>query len=165
VNKLAAFAAGLALAALPASANAVSAPPVPCGVDLVSFYYGGFSQNLSLGTFDLTLLAHDGVTCTLPDTPLITVSGPDGDLPVHVNGRGGTLVLRPDSPLHASIAYNRPDLPENAAKVSVLRLAMPDKSLRGTFFGTPGVIDIQKDGVSVSAWRTGIGLGQGEGTS
>lgn len=163
MKKLALAVAGLL--ALPALTAAASPPPVQCGVNLVSFYYGGFSQNLSLGTFDVTLVAHDGVTCALPDTPLITVSGPDGDLPMHVNGRGGILTLRPDSPLHATIAYNRPDLPENAAKVSVLRLAMPDKSLRGTFFGTPGVIDIQKDGVSVTAWRTGIGLGQGEGTS
>ena len=163
MTKLALVAA--ALLALPASAAAAAPPPVPCSVNLVSFYFGGFSQNLSLGSFDLTLLAHDGVTCTLPDTPLITVTGPDGDAPVHVNGRGGTLTLRPDSPLHAQIAYNIPDLPENGVKVSALRLAMPDKSLRGTFFGVPGAIDIHKDGVLISSWRTGLGLGQGEGTS
>ncbi|GAA3432709.1 hypothetical protein [Kutzneria kofuensis] len=160
---LLALVAGAALSAAPAAA--VTAPPVPCGADIVSFYFGGFSQNLSLGTFDLTLLAHDGVACTLPDTPLVTVSGPGADIPVHVDGRGGTLVLRPDSPLHAQIAYHRPDLPENAVPVSTLRLAMPDKSFRGTYFGTPGAFDIQKDGVLVSAWRTGLGLGQGEGTS
>ena len=163
MKKLALAVAGLL--ALPTLTAAASPPPVPCSVNLVSFYYGGFSQNLSLGSFDLTLLAHDGVTCTLPDTPLITVGGPDGSPPLHVDGRGGTLVLRPNSPLHAVISYNTPDLPENALKVSFLRLSMPDKSLRGTYFGTPGVLDINKNGVFVTAWRTGLGLGQGEGTS
>jgi hypothetical protein len=163
LQKLALVFAGLL--ALPALTAAASPPPVPCGVNLVSFYFGGFSQSLSLGSFDLTLLAHDGVTCTLPDTPLITVAGPDGDIPIHVDGRGGALVLRPDSPLHTSLSFNLPDLPENAIRVSVLRLSMPDKSLRGTFFGTPGVRDINKNGVFATAWRTGIGLGEGEGTS
>jgi hypothetical protein len=163
LKKLALAFAGLL--ALPALTAAASPPPVPCSVNLVSFYFGGFSQGLSLASFDLTLLAHDGVTCTLPDTPLITVVGPSADVPIHVDGRGGTLVLRPDSPLHTHLSYNLPDLPENAIQASALRLSMPDKSLRGTFFGVPGVIDINKNGVFATAWRTGIGLGEGEGTS
>ena len=153
-----------AVAATPAAA--APKPPVPCGVNLVSFYFGGFSQNLSLATFDITLLAHDGVTCTLTDTPLLTVSGPSSPtVPIHAGGRGGTFTLRPDNPVHARVAYNTPDLPENAVTVSSMRLAMPDGSFRGTFFGVPGAFDIDKDGVTITAWQTGIGLGDGEGTS
>ncbi|MFE5139965.1 hypothetical protein ACFRDV_20155 [Streptomyces fagopyri] len=144
---------------------AKAAAPRPCTTDDVSFYFGGYTASLSRRSFDLTLLAHDGVVCTLKDTPLITVKGsPDEDkpIPVTVNGRGGTLVLRPDSPLHTTAIYNIPDAAEHTLKVSSMTLSMPDHSSRGTYFYTPGVSEIYQAGVSFTSWTTGLGLGQGE---
>src|SRR5215475_13416091 len=80
-----------------------TAPPPPCGVNDVSFYFGGASAGLSHRSFDITLLAHAGITCTLPDTPLVTLTPPwqqPTPIPLTVNGQGGALVLRPNSPLH-----------------------------------------------------------------
>lgn len=137
----------------------------PCGAGDVSFYFGGFSQGLSHRSFDLTLLAHDGITCTLKDTPLVTVDGPPGQkqpVPVSVNGRGGVLILRPDSPLHTRVIYNAPDAPEDTLHVSTLTLRMPDHTGVSTYFAVPGGEDVYKDGVSLTSWTTGIGLGQGE---
>jgi hypothetical protein len=150
-----------ALAIGSSAAGATSATPAPCGIKDISFYYGGNFEGLSLRTFDITLLAHSGISCSLTDTPLVTVGGPSSTpIPVGVNGRGGTLVLRPDSPLHAQVAYNVPDTPEDTAQVSTLTLAMPDHTSATTFFDFPGVTDIAADGISVTAWTTGIGLGE-----
>ncbi|WP_405585633.1 hypothetical protein [Streptomyces sp. NBC_01190] len=137
----------------------------PCGVDDVSFYFGGMTAGTGHRSFDLTLLAHDGISCTLKDTPLITVAGPPDQtkpIPLTVNGRGGTLILRPDSPLHATVAYSIPDTPEDKLEVSSLTLAMPDLTSRGTYFGVPGVNDIYSGGISITSWTTGLGLGEGE---
>jgi hypothetical protein len=156
-------AASTTAAAPTSSAGAATARP--CTADDVSFYFGGFSAGLSHRSFDLTLLAHDGVACTLKDTPLITVSGPADQtepIPVSVNGRGGTLVLRPDSPLHTTAIYNIPDAPDHTLKVSSMTLAMPDHTSRSTYFGLPGVSDVYQAGVSFTSWTTGLGLGQGE---
>ena len=145
--------------------DAASAKVRPCTMDDVSFYFGGLSEGLSHRSFDVTLLAHDGITCTLKDTPLITVSGPADQtkpIPVSVNGRGGTLVLRPDSPLHTTAIYSIPDAPEHAIKVSSMTLSMPDHTSRSTYFGVPGVNDVYQAGVSFTSWTTGLGLGQGE---
>jgi hypothetical protein len=137
----------------------------PCTMDDVSFYFGGYTAGISRRSFDLTLVAHDGITCTLKDTPLITVKGPQDQekpIPVSVNGRGGTLVLRPDSPLHTTAIYNIPDAEEHTLKVSTLTLAMPDHTSRTTYFYAPGGGDVYQAGVSFTSWTTGIGLGQGE---
>ncbi|WP_377273693.1 hypothetical protein [Peterkaempfera sp. SMS 1(5)a] len=147
--------------AAPASKAAVR----PCTANNVSFYFGGFSYGLSHRSFDLTLLAHDGITCSLSDTPLITVSSPPDEtrkVPVTVNGRGGTLVLRSDSPLHATVFYSAPDTQEDKREVNGLTLAMPDGTSRVTSFLFPGTTDIYKGGVSVTSWETGIGMGEGE---
>ncbi|MEV7077897.1 hypothetical protein AB0N88_05025 [Streptomyces sp. NPDC093516] len=71
-------------------------------------------------------------------------------------------MLRPDSPLHATVAYSIPDLPENKLRVNGLTLAMPDGSSRATSFLFPGTTEIDKGGVLVSSWQTGLGMGQGE---
>ncbi|GHJ41937.1 hypothetical protein [Streptomyces sp. TS71-3] len=144
-----------------------TAAVAPCGMNDVSFYYGGFSQNLSTASFDITLLAHDAVACRLPDTPLISLGGPPSQktpIPVAIEGRGGNLTLRPNSPLHATVAYSKPDLPENTIQASTLTLSMPDHSSRTAFFGVPGTSDMYKGGAHVTAWTTGPGLGEGEGT-
>ncbi|SEO54364.1 hypothetical protein [Actinacidiphila rubida] len=150
----------------PAAQPRSGAPTVrPCTMDDVSFYFGGLTAGLSRRSFDVTLLAHDGITCTLKDTPLITVAGPAGTarpIPVSVNGRGGTLVLRPDSPLHTTAIYSAPDTTEDTIHVSTLTLSMPDRTSRSTYFAVPGVSDIYKSGVSFTSWTTGIGLGEGE---
>ncbi|PWI15770.1 hypothetical protein DI272_17520 [Streptomyces sp. Act143] len=167
----AALGATLLTGSATASANASADPGAPkpsvrpCGTDNVSFYFGGYSYGLSHRSFDITLLAHDGITCTLSDTPLLTLRTPPDEtakIPLTVNGRGGTLVLRPDSPLHATVAYSIPDLPENKVQVNGLTLAMPDGSSRGTSFLFPGTTDIYKGGVLVTSWTTGIGGGEGE---
>ncbi|MEU6324504.1 hypothetical protein [Streptomyces sp. NPDC047009] len=137
----------------------------PCTIDDVSFYFGGYTAGTSRRSFDLTVLAHDGITCTLKDTPLISLTGPADQtkpIPVSVNGRGGTLVLRPDSPLHTTAIYNIPDAPEHTLKVSSMTLAMPDHTSRSTYFFVPGVSDVYQTGVSFTSWTTGLGLGQGE---
>ena len=113
----------------------------PCTVNDVSFYFGGYSYGLGQRTFDLTLLAHDGITCSLSDTPLITLAGPPSQkkkIPVQTNGRGGTLILRPNSPLHARLYYAIPDTPQDTLDVTTLTLAMPDKTSRATDFLFPG---------------------------
>ncbi|HET9170985.1 MAG TPA: hypothetical protein VFN97_16225 [Actinospica sp.] len=156
-------AAGLAVA-LPASASG-GAPIRPCTINDVSFYFGGYSAGLGQRTFDLTLLAHDGVNCSLSDTPLITLAGPPSQkkkIPVTINGRGGTLILRPNSPLHARFYYAIPDTPAHTLDVTTLTLAMPDKTSRVTDFLFPGTTQIYSGGVSISSWTTGIGLGEGE---
>ncbi|MET9121217.1 hypothetical protein [Streptomyces sp. NPDC004528] len=150
-------------AARPAAAKAPA--PRPCTMDDVSFYFGGYTASLSRRSFDLTLLAHDGVSCTLKDTPLITVKGTadeDKPVPVSVNGRGGTLVLRPDSPLHTTAVYNIPDAAEHTLKVGSMTLSMPDRTSRSTYFYTPGVNEVYQAGVTFTSWTTGLGLGQGE---
>ncbi|MYS20085.1 Protein of unknown function [Streptomyces sp. DvalAA-14] len=147
------------------TSKASSAAARPCGVDDIAFYFGGFSEGTGHRSFDLTLLAHDGITCTLKDTPLVTVAGPPDQtkpIPLTVNGRGGTLVLRPDSPLHATVQYSIPDLPDDKLQVSSLTLAMPDHTSRSTYFGVPGPVDIYDGGISITSWTTGIGLGEGE---
>jgi hypothetical protein len=146
-------------------APAKAATPRPCTMDDVSFYFGGYTAGLSRRSFDVTLLAHDGVVCTLKDTPLITVKGAvdeDKPVPVSVNGRGGTLVLRPDSPLHTTAVYNVSDATGHTLKVSSMTLAMPDHTSRSTYFYAPGDTEIYQAGVTFSSWSTGIGLGQGE---
>ncbi|MEU0037677.1 hypothetical protein [Streptomyces sp. NPDC006333] len=145
--------------------SSAKAAPRPCTIDDVSFYFGGYTANLSRRSFDLTLLAHDGVVCTLKDTPLITVKGTADEerpIPVSVNGRGGTLVLRPDSPLHTTAIYNIPDAVEHTLKVGSMALAMPDHTSRSTYFYAPGVSEVYQAGVSFTSWTTGLGLGQGE---
>ncbi|MDT0467276.1 DUF4232 domain-containing protein [Streptomyces gibsoniae] len=148
-----------------ATTTAPKAAVQPCTTNNVSFYFGGYSYGLGQRRFDLTLLAHDGITCSLSDTPLITVSSPPDEtkkVPVTVNGRGGTLVLRTDSPLHATIFYSAPDTQADKREVNGLTLAMPDGTSRATNFLFPGTTDIYKSGVSVTSWETGIGMGQGE---
>ncbi len=170
---LAAIGASLA-ATIPATANTnaaantnanASARVRPCTIANTSFYFGGYSYGLGQRSFDLTLLAHDGITCSLSDTPLITLAGPPAQkkkIPVQINGRGGTLILRPDSALHATFFYAVPDTPEDKLQVSTLTLAMPDKTSQTTDFLFPGDTDIYSGGVSITSWTTGIGLGQGE---
>ena len=156
-------AAGLAVA-VPAGASG-GATIRPCTMNDVSFYFGGYSYGLGQRTFDLTLLAHDGIACSLSDTPLITLAGPPSQkkkIPVQVNGRGGTLILRPNSPLHARFYYAIPDTPPDTLDVTTLTLAMPDKTSRVTDFLFPGTTAIYSGGVQISAWTTGIGLGEGE---
>ncbi|MET7695316.1 hypothetical protein ABZT06_46820 [Streptomyces sp. NPDC005483] len=87
--------------------------------------------------------------------------GETGKVPLTVSGRGGTLVLRPDSPLDAAVAYSIPDLSENTPRVNGLTLAMPDGSSRATSFLFPGTTEICKGGVLVCSWQTGLGMGQG----
>jgi hypothetical protein len=160
-----ATAASLA-AALPAGASGAAAPR-PCSMNDVSFYFGGASAGLGQRTFDLTLLAHDGITCSLGDTPLIKLAGPASQqkkIPVTILGRGGTLILRPDSPLHARFYYAIPDTPQDTLHVTTLTLSMPDKSSRVTDFLYPGSTAIYSGGVQITAWTTGIGLGEGEGS-
>ena len=162
---LPAGAAGTAGTSATAGAASSAAKVAPCTMNDVSFYFGGESEGLSQRSFDLTLLAHDGITCSLSDTPLITLSGPPSQtspIPVQINGRGGTLILRPDSPLHATFYYSAPDTQQDTIEVSTLTLSMPDKTSRATYFLLPGITDIDKDGVLVTSWTTGIGLGQGE---
>jgi hypothetical protein len=161
----AALLTGSGMADAATTATAAKAAVRPCTTSNVSFYFGGYSYGLSRRSFDLTLLAHDGITCSLSDTPLITVSSPPDaakKVPVTVNGRGGTLVLRSDSPLHATVFYSVPDLPENKVEVNGLSLAMPDGTSRATSFLFPGTTDVYKSGVFVTSWETGIGMGQGE---
>lgn len=170
-----AVAIGLSVAvALPAGAAGASSTSTaprgatkvaPCTMNDVSFYFGGESEGLSQRSFELTLLAHDGITCSLSDTPLIKLSGPPSQsaaIPLQINGRGGTLILRPDSPLHATFQYSIPDTQQDTMEVSTLTLSMPDRTSRATYFLVPGISDVDKDGVLVSSWTTGIGLGQGE---
>jgi hypothetical protein len=167
---LAAVGASLAVASAagaagPAAASTSTASVRPCTINDVSFYFGGLTEGLNQLSFDLTLLAHDGITCSLSDTPLITLAGPPSQktpIPVQILGRGGTLILRPDSPLHATLYYANPDTTKDTIKVSTLTLAMPDKTSRTTDFLTPDVTDIYSGGVSISSWTTGIGLGEGE---
>ena len=159
----ASVAVGLAVA-VPAGASGGAAIH-PCTMNDVSFYLGGYSYGLGQRTFDLTLLAHDGITCSLSDTPLITLGGPPSQkkkIPVRINGRGGTLILRPNSPLHARFYYAIPDTPQDTLDVTALTLAMPDKTSRVTDFLFPGTTAIYSGGVQISAWTTGIGLGEGE---
>jgi hypothetical protein len=156
--------AGVAGAAGSASSN-TAASVRPCTVNDVSFYFGGYSYGLGQRSFDLTLLAHDGITCSLSDTPLITLGGPASQkkpIPVQINGRGGTLILRSDSPLHATLYYAIPDTTPDTIEVNSLTLAMPDKTSRTTDFLFPGTQDIYSGGVSITSWTTGLGLGQAE---
>ncbi|MFJ4844501.1 DUF4232 domain-containing protein [Streptomyces sp. NPDC088733] len=148
-----------------AKVSGTSATPRPCRTSDVSFYFGGLTSGLSRRAFDITLLAHDGIACTLSDTPQVSLSGPPDQtaaIPLYVSGRGGTLVLRPDSPLHATVRYSKPDLPEHTLKVNALHLSMPDHSSLSTYFAVPGETDISQGGVVITSWTTGIGLGQGE---
>lgn len=148
-----------------ASTNSPTAKVRPCTINNISFYFGGYSYGLGHRSFDLTLLAHDGITCELSDTPLITLSGPPAQktpIPVQINGRGSTLILRPNSPLHATLFYAIPDTPQDKLEVTTLTLAMPDKTSRTTDFLFPGNTDIYSGGVSITSWTTGIGLGQAE---
>ena len=172
---VAAAAAGMSLAvAFGATASASTTAPTPatakirpCTVNDVSFYFGGFSAGLGQRSFALTLLAHDGITCSLSDTPLITLAGPPSQkkpIPLTIEGRGGTLILQPDLPLHATVFYSIPDTPQDTIEVSTLKLAMPDKTSRTTDFLYPGTTDIYSGGVFITSWTTGIGPGEGEGS-
>ena len=158
--------AGVAGAAGLTSSSASAAASVrPCTINDVSFYFGGYTYGLGQRQFDLTLLAHDGITCSLSDTPLITIGGPPSQkkpIPVQINGRGGTLILRSDSPLHATLYYAIPDTTPDTIEVSTLTLAMPDKTSRATDFLDPGTTEIYSGGVFITSWTTGIGLGEGE---
>lgn len=154
-----------ATATASASSTTASTKIRPCTVNDVSFYFGGNSAGLGQRSFDLTLLAHDGITCSLSDTPLITLSGPPSQtkpIPVTIEGRGGTLILQPDLPLHATLLYSVPDTPQDTMEVSTLTLSMPDKTSRETDFLYPGTTDIYSGGVFITSWTTGIGLGEGE---
>jgi hypothetical protein len=155
----------LVLATGPADASSPRTAPTirPCGAGDVSFYYGGYDQGVSQVQFQLTLLAHDGVVCTLSDTPLISLSGPPGQkrIPLEINGRGGTLTLDARSPLHATIYCAVPDT-EQSFTVDDLILSMPDHTSRSVFFEVPGGATVSTQGVSVSSWTTGAGLGLGE---
>ena len=153
------------LAGAGSASAGVAATVRPCTINEVSFYFGGYFYGLGQRSFDLTLADSSGVACTLTDTPLVSLAGPPSQttpIPVHVDGRGGTLTLRPDSPLHATLSYNAPDTPEDTIEVSTLTLAMPDKSSRATDFLFPGTTDIYSGGVAITSWRTGLGKGQGE---
>jgi len=154
-----------ATATASASSTTASAKIRPCTVNDVSFYFGGYSAGLGQRSFDLTLLAHDGITCSLSDTPLISLAGPTSQkkpIPVTIEGRGGTLILQPDLPLHATLLYSVPDTPQDTMEVSTLTLSMPDKTSRETDFLYPGTTDIYSGGVFITSWTTGIGLGEGE---
>ena len=165
---LAATGASLAVAGGGVAAGEATSPSAsvrPCTIDDVSFYFGGLTVGFGHDSFDLTLLAHDGITCSLSDTPLITIGGPPSQkkpIPVLINGRGGTLILRPDSPLHATLNYLMPDTPKDVLDVSTLTLAMPDKTSRTTDFLFPDVTEIYSGGISITSWTTGIGLGESE---
>ena len=169
---VAAAAVGVSLAvAFGATASASTAPTTasakirPCTINDVSFYFGGASAGLGQRSFDVTLLAHDGITCSLSDTPLITLAGPPSQkkaIPLTIEGRGGTLILQPDLPLHATVLYSIPDTPQDTIEVSTLTLAMPDKTSRATDFLDPGTTEIYSGGVFITSWTTGIGLGEGE---
>ena len=148
-----------------ASTKAATAKIHPCTINDVSFYFGGYSAGLGQRSFDVTLLAHDGITCKLSDTPLITLAGPPSQkkaIPLTIEGRGGTLTLEPNLPLHATVVYSAPDTPQDTIEVSTLTLAMPDKTSRATDFLYPGTTDIYSGGVLITSWTTGIGLGEGE---
>ncbi|HTJ71434.1 MAG TPA: hypothetical protein VL551_28085 [Actinospica sp.] len=160
----AAVAAASLAVALPAGASGAAAVR-PCTMNDVSFYFGGYSYGLGQRTFDLTLLAHDGITCSLSDTPLIKLAGPPSQkkkIPVSIDGRGGTLILRPNSPLHARFYYSIPDAPDHTVYVTTLTLSMPDKTSRATDFLYPGNTAVYSGGIHISSWTTGIGLGEGE---
>jgi len=160
-----AVAFGATASASTAAATPATAKIRPCTINDVSFYFGGFSAGLGQRSFDLTLLAHDGITCSLSDTPLITLAGPPSQkkpIPLTIEGRGGTLILQPDLPLHATVLYSIPDTPQDTLEVSTLTLAMPDKTSRATDFLYPGTTDIYSGGVFITSWTTGIGLGEGE---
>ena len=160
-----AVAFGATASASTTAATSATAKIRPCTINDVSFYFGGYSAGLGQRSFDVTLLAHDGITCTLSDTPLITLAGPPSQkkaIPLTIEGRGGTLTLEPDLPLHATVVYSVPDTPQDTIEVSTLTLAMPDKTSRATDFLYPGTTDIYSGGVLITSWTTGIGLGEGE---
>lgn len=166
--KLAAAAAPVALAlGVPLTAGATDAytPAPPCRTGDISYYYGGSSAGLGHRSFDITLVAEDGVRCRLSDRPLLTLSGPPTQtraIPLTIGGRGGTLVLTPSAPLHTTVSWAVADTPGDTTRVSALRLGMPGG---GTAydepFQYPGTSRIATVvGVHVSSWNTGIGGGQ-----
>lgn len=166
--KLAAAAGAAVVAASVATpvwmADASSAAPL-CRMSDISYYYGGAFAGLGHRTFDITLLAHDGVRCRLSDRPLITLTGPSGQkrkIPLYIGGRGGTLILTPRLPLHTTVRYAAPDTPQDTIRVQFMRLRMPGGGIaNGEPFLYPGVVEIARViGVSVDAWTTGIGQGQ-----
>jgi hypothetical protein len=145
-------------------ADASSAAPL-CRMSDISYYYGGAFEGLGHRSFDITLLAHDGVRCRLSDRPLIHLTGPSGQkrkIPLFIGGRGGTLILTPRLPLHTTVRFAAPDTPRDTIKVESLRLRMPGGGIsNGEPFLYPGVVPIARViGVSVDSWTTGIGLGQ-----
>jgi Protein of unknown function (DUF4232) len=170
VSLAVAFGATASASASASTAASTPATPAtakvrPCTINDVSFYFGGATAGLGQRSFDVTLLAHDGITCSLSDTPLITLSGPPSQkkpIPLTIEGRGGTLILQPDLPLHATVLYSVPDTPQDTTEVTTLTLAMPDKTSRATDFLSPGTTDIYSGGVFITSWTTGIGLGEGE---
>jgi hypothetical protein len=147
-----------------ASAGSTPAATRPCSISNVSFYFGGAFEGLGQRSFQITLLAHDGVTCSLSDTPLFTVTVPSGQtqkFPLYIGGRGGTLVLRTNSPLHTTVSYNAPDTTEDTSEVQSMTLAMPDGTSASTNFLQPGVTALATTpGIGVTSWDTGIGQGQ-----
>src|SRR2546429_9129095 len=81
--------AGALLAGASVANGADTAKVRPCASKDVSMYYGGFFAGMGQRSFDLTLLAHDGITCTLSDTPKITLGGPpDQKQPILVHVMG-----------------------------------------------------------------------------
>lgn len=152
-------------AGMPAQSGTTAATVRPCTINNISFFFGGFSAGVGQRQFQLTLLAHDGITCTLSDTPLIKLAGPPDQtkpIPLDIGGRGGTLTLSPQLPLHATFYYAAPDTTDDTIYVSTLTLSMPDGTSRTTDFLYPGNTAIYSGGVSISSWTTGIGLGEGE---
>jgi hypothetical protein len=145
-------------------ADASSTAPL-CRTSDISYYYGGAFAGLGHRSFDLTLLAHDGVRCRLSDRPMIHLSGPSGQkrkIPVYIGGRGGTLILTPSLPLHTTLRYAAPDRPTDITRVQSLRLRMPGGGYaNGEPFLYPGTVEIATViGVSIDSWTTGIGQGE-----
>lgn len=150
--------------AMAGASTALSTAPL-CRMSDISYYYGGAMEGLGERSFDITLLAHDGVRCRLSDRPLITLYGPPGQkrkIPVYIGGRGGTLVLTPRLPLHTTVSWLAADTPKDTIRVSYLRLRMPGGGIvNGEPFLYPGTSDVALiAGVSIQAWTTGIGQGQ-----
>lgn len=136
----------------------------PCTASDVSFYYGDYSQGLSQESFDVTLAAHAGIACSLSDIPAITVTGP-APIPLGFGGRGATLVLRPNSPLHTTLAFSAPYTPADKLHASFLRLGFAGGTVQAAFFMVPGGQDIASGGVYITAWTTGLGGGEGDGSN
>lgn len=138
----------------------------PCTASDVSFYYGGVNQGLGSVSFDVTIAAHDGIACSLSDIPAITVTGPASQaaIPLGFGGRGATLVLRPNSPLHTTLGFSAPDTPTDGLQASYLHLAFADGTSQAAYFLVPGGEQVSSGGIFITAWTTGLGGGEGDGS-